>query len=256
MKLENTFPPKLQQSFPKLSIRSYLKSIIPSFIFSYPSQWHIKINKIELRLQLGGLGRIYNFIQGFWGDFPGLRAQPGMDFMDISTGGGWLRWRHHNSPDFHGQISPKIQNLTPKRGQFKSKDSPPDSCWEVGLYPFNNPSTFCFFRIKFNLQTFQCHNTNPQNTEQWKYKISPKFPGIYLVLSAQDIAVEFCKETEHLLRNPIFIKEKGIYKTKQSRNFVASWTIWKICSSAILKQAQFKTNKFCNSSELRTSQNN
>lgn len=109
MQLENTFPLKLQQSFPKLCIRSYLKNIIPSFIFSYPSQWHIKINKIELRLQLGGLGRIYNFIQGFWGDFPGLRAQAGMDFMDISTGWGWLRWRPHNSPGFHGQISPKFK---------------------------------------------------------------------------------------------------------------------------------------------------
>lgn len=160
MQLENTFPLKLQQSFPKFLLRSYLKNIIPSFIFSYPSQWCWEINKIGIGLQLGRLGWIYSFTQGFGEIFQRLRAQSGQYFMDISTGQGWVGWTHHNSWGFHTQISPKVRKgVTPKCGQFNSKDSAPNSCWEAGLYHLNNLSIFCVFRIKFHFQTGTWHSS-------------------------------------------------------------------------------------------------
>lgn len=85
--------------------------------------------------------------------------------------------------------------------------------------------TGCFFRTKFNFQTgtanalaFQSHgisrhnhDTDPQDTEKCEDKTSSKFPVINLVPRTKDTVVEICKETEHLFKIPMFMKDKRIH---------------------------------------------
>lgn len=162
------------------------------------------------------------------------RFSRGLEHNQCSISWAWAQdgavWggRHHSSQGFNAQISPcqpqGRQGMTPEVWPVQGFTH--EFLLGGWIVSFKQAlHTGCFFRTKLDFQTgtanalaFQSHgisrhnhNTDPQDTEKCEDKTSSKFPEINLVPRTQDTVVEICKETEHLFRNPMFMKDKGIH---------------------------------------------